>query len=206
MQDPYRILGVDRNASDEEVKRAYRKLSKKYHPDANVGSPHLDEYTEMFKQVQNAYDQIMEQRKGGGDPFAQAFGYQQNNDFSDSMELQAAMQMIHTGRYEEAYQLLQRIAVEERNAQWYFLFGLSLWGKNNPIAAVENIKKACEMDPTNQQYRQTLAQMEMGRAQYQRMRGPFTSAPYSCGSMCCCELMLCTLCSRGIFFPFLCCY
>lgn len=206
MQDPYRILGVDRNASDEEVKRAYRKLSKKYHPDANVGSPHLDEYTEMFKQVQNAYDQIMAQRKGEGDPYAQAFDFRQSNHTSDRQELQAVQYLIHNARYEEAYELLQRMAYEDRNAEWYFLFGLSLWGKNNPIAAVENIKKACEMDPANQQYRQTLAQMEMSRTQYQRMREPFTSAPYSCGSMCCCELVLCSICSPGIFSPFLCCY
>lgn len=205
MQDPYKLLGVSRDASDEEIKKAYRQLSKKYHPDANVGSPHLEEYTEMFKQVQNAYDQIMEERKGGGDPFAQAFGFQQGHQFDDHADIQTALHFIHSGHYEEAYQVLQRMAFEDRTADWYFLFGLSLWGKNNPIAAIENIKKACEMDPSNQQYRQTLAQMQAGQMQYQQMRRPFESAPYSCGSTCCCELVLCSLCSRGIFFPFLCC-
>lgn len=205
MQDPYKILGIARDASDEEVKKAYRQLSKKYHPDANVGSPHLEEYTEMFKQVQNAYDQIMQERKGGGDPFAQAFHYQQQGNAGDS-DLQAALHFIHVGHYEEAYQLLQRMPQERRNAEWYFLMGLSLWGKDNPIAAVENIKKACEMDPTNQQYRQTLAQMQSGQMQYQQMRGPFGGAGASCGPMCCCELALCSLCTRGLIFPFFCCY
>lgn len=205
MQDPYKILGIARDASDEEVKKAYRQLSKKYHPDANVGSPHLEEYTEMFKQVQNAYDQIMQERKGGGDPFAQAFHYQQQGNASDS-DLQAALHFIHVGHYEEAYQLLQRMPQERRNAEWYFLMGLSLWGKDNPIAAVENIKKACEMDPANQQYRQTLAQMQSGQMQYQQMRSPFGGAGASCGPMCCCELALCSLCTRGLIFPFFCCY
>ena len=63
--NPYDILGISSDASDEEVKKAYRKLSKKYHPDANIGSPHQAEYTEKFKEVQNAYKTIMDARKNG---------------------------------------------------------------------------------------------------------------------------------------------
>ena len=59
MSDPYRVLGVSRDASEDEIKKAYRTLSRKYHPDANVNNPNKDQTEEMFKEVQQAYDQIM---------------------------------------------------------------------------------------------------------------------------------------------------
>ena len=52
--DPYEVLGIPRNASDQEVKKAYRALSRKYHPDANVDKPNPEMYEEKFKQIQQA--------------------------------------------------------------------------------------------------------------------------------------------------------
>lgn len=66
MTDPYQVLGVSRSASDEEIKKAYRALSRKYHPDANVNNPNKDQAEERFKQVQQAYDQVMKERQQGG--------------------------------------------------------------------------------------------------------------------------------------------
>ena len=62
MLDPYSVLGVSRNATDEEIKKAYRKLSRKYHPDANINNPNKDQAEEKFKEVQQAYEQIMRER------------------------------------------------------------------------------------------------------------------------------------------------
>ena len=62
--DPYKVLGVSYNATDDEIKKAYRKLSRKYHPDANVGNPNQAAYEEKFKEVQQAYQIIMDQRQG----------------------------------------------------------------------------------------------------------------------------------------------
>ena len=59
MTDPYQVLGVSRSASDEEIKKAYRTLSRKYHPDANVNNPNKDQAEERFKQVQQAYDCLL---------------------------------------------------------------------------------------------------------------------------------------------------
>ncbi len=52
MQDPYKILGIDRKASQDEIKRAYRKLAKKYHPDINPGN---DSVERQFKEISQAY-------------------------------------------------------------------------------------------------------------------------------------------------------
>ena len=58
MDEAYTILGVSQDATDEEIKKAYRRLSKKYHPDANLNQP---EYAERkFKEVQEAYKKIMD--------------------------------------------------------------------------------------------------------------------------------------------------
>ena len=65
MTDPYKVLGVSRDASEEEIKKAYRSLSRKYHPDANVNNPNKDKAEEMFKLVQQAYDQIIKEREQG---------------------------------------------------------------------------------------------------------------------------------------------
>ena len=65
MSDPYKVLGISRDATDDEVKKAYRDKSRKYHPDANVNNPNKDKAEEMFKLVQQAYDQIMNERKYG---------------------------------------------------------------------------------------------------------------------------------------------
>ena len=66
MQDPYSILGVSRDASDEDIKKAYRKLSRIYHPDANINNPNKDQAEAKFKEIQQAYQQIMKEKEMGG--------------------------------------------------------------------------------------------------------------------------------------------
>jgi molecular chaperone DnaJ len=75
MTDPYQILGVSPTVSDEELKKAYRRLCKQYHPDLNPGDLAAEE---KFKQVQAAYDSVMQMRKGGGTAGASGYGSAQN--------------------------------------------------------------------------------------------------------------------------------
>lgn len=77
MTDPYKVLGISRDASDDEIKKAYRAMSRKYHPDANINNPNKAQAEEMFKTVQQAYNQIMKEKESGfsGSSYDEAGGY-----------------------------------------------------------------------------------------------------------------------------------
>ena len=129
MLDPYSVLGVPRNASDEEVKKAYRKLSRKYHPDANINNPNKDQAEEKFKEVQQAYEQIMKEREYGADGYTGSgsyggfggFGTNRQSSYQDeeSLRRQAAANYVQNGHYQEALNVLN--SLYQRNGQWYYL-------------------------------------------------------------------------------------
>ena len=109
--DPYQVLGISRGASDEEIKKAYRNLSRKYHPDANINNPNKAQAEEKFKQVQQAYDQIMKEKEqgsfggyGGYGDFG--FGGYQNQQAAGSSDcenyMRAAANYIQSGHCKEA--------------------------------------------------------------------------------------------------------
>lgn len=83
MRNPYQILGVSETASMDEVKKAYRKLSRIYHPDANVNNPNKDQAEAKFKEIQAAYQQIVDEKEHGGSrssygSYGQSGSYGQN--------------------------------------------------------------------------------------------------------------------------------
>ena len=79
--DPYSVLGVSRNASMDEIKKAYRKLSRMYHPDANVNNPNREQAEEKFKQIQEAYNRIVDEREHGG---SSSYGYGQSGSYGQA--------------------------------------------------------------------------------------------------------------------------
>ena len=200
MQDPYRILGVSRDASEDEIKRAYRKMAKKYHPDINK-EPGAEE---KFIEIQNAYQQILDYKKHGGsqdfwnqNSFYQSQSSYQNGGYND---YQQAVNYLNMGQFQAAYNIL--VNITDRDASWYYLFAYANYGMGNQIAALDAAEKACQMDPTNQQYRQLYAQIQQGRTRYRGMQssyGGFMDA--------CCALMVCNMCCGGTpcCYPILCC-
>ncbi len=210
--DPYRVLGISANATDDEVKKAYRQLSRKYHPDANINNPNKQQAEEKFKEVQQAYDQIMKQRQqgysyGAGSSYSQggfSGSYYTGNNTSteENVRLRAAMNYIHSRHFSEAINTLDSIPVNERNGQWYYCSALAQAGVGNNITALEHARCACRMEPNNMTYRQLLASLEGGGYWYeekgknygfQRNMGSVGGICLACGLV---YLMMCCCCPR----------
>ena len=123
--DPYKVLGVTPQTSDDDVKRAYRELARKYHPDNYVGSPLADLAETRMKEINEAYDMIMNARAGGGNSTSDAgtssqtgSSYGSNTSSGFSAQIRDA---INKGNLSLAEEMLQRSP--NRNAEWYFLMG-----------------------------------------------------------------------------------
>lgn len=217
IDDPYKVLGVSRDASDEEIKTAYRRLAKKYHPDLNPGDA---EAAKKMQQVNAAYEQIKNPEKaaqsqrsgqtggyGGGyyDPFGGygpfGGGYSQyggaGEQNGDSYQ-QAAYNYIRFGRYREAINALANST--QRNARWYYLSALANDGLGNQVTALEHIRRAVSMEPDNMEYLDLLQRMERGGETYRRTAGNFTgfSGGSVCPSLCLCYFAQ-LFCCRGFF-------
>ncbi len=205
IDDPYQVLGVSRDASDEEIKQAYRRLAKKYHPDLNPGD---QEAAKKMQEVNAAYDQIKnpekyqkQQSSGYGsydyDPFG---GYRQTyQQPSGDQYQQAAWQYIRYRRYREALNVLE--SCQTKDARWYYLSALANDGLGNQVTALEHIRRAVSMDPQNEEYMDVLGAIENGGAAYRRQAGNFQG--YTMHGSPLTSLCLCWLCSGG--WRFCCC-
>ncbi|MBQ3192661.1 MAG: DnaJ domain-containing protein [Oscillospiraceae bacterium] len=213
IDDPYKVLGVSPDASDEDIKRAYRRLAKKYHPDLNPGD---QEAARRMQEVNAAYEQIknpekfQNQQSGGyGNPYGGGYydpfgGYRQQQSYggqtADQYQ-QAAYQYIRFGRWREALNALQ--SSPERNARWYYLSALANDGLGNQVTALEHIRKAVSMEPDNYEYLSALEQIEHGGAAYRQHAGTyrgFTMGGDPCTNLCLCYLFNIFCCGgRGLF-------
>ena len=200
MSDPYKVLNVSRDATDDQVKSAYRDLAKKYHPDNYSDSPLADLAGEKMKEINEAYDMIMDERRahasGAYQPGA-AGAYNTSSEYSDVRSL------INSDRIADAEQILNGVPTEKRNAEWNFLKGTVLYKRGWLEEAFNHFTIACQMDPGNLEYR---AAMNMAHSQRKGNYGPYngyggynpnasggTSACDVCSGLicadCCCECM-----------------
>lgn len=219
MTDPYEVLGLKRGASDEEIKKAYRNLSRKYHPDANINNPNAAQAEEKFKQVQAAYDQIMKEKEQGYSGYGSTNGYGgygyggsyggygnagygsgETTGSTDeyTMHLNAAMNYIRAGRYNEALNVLS--GMEQKNAQWYYLSAIANNGLGNNVVALEHAKQAAAMEPGRMEYQALVSQLQGGGGWYDQMSTPYGGMQVM-GNDFCCKLclanMMCNLCCFG---------
>ena len=197
-KNPYDVLGVSQSATDDEIKKAYRELSRKYHPDANVDNPLKDLAEEKFKEVQEAYDLIMKERENGG---GYHYGYGNNygsgsygSGSSSNVERQAVYNYINNRRYQEALNLLGRMT--NHDAEWYYLSAAANAGIGNNIIAQQHASTAVNMEPNNLQYRQLMNQLNYAGRQYQSnpYGGGYNSSSCGTGNFCCDLWLADTLC------------
>ena len=218
MQDPYEVLGVSRDAGTEEIKKAYRRLSRKYHPDANINNPNKEQAEEKFKQVQQAYKQIMDEKEHGGASSSGSGGYgyggsygtggsySSGRAYTSDPKMQAAASYINNQRFAEAMNILN--GMQDRNGTWYYLHAIANAGLGNNVNAVEDAQMAVNLEPENLEFQKLLQQLSgngdwyshMGRGYgYGGMDCEGGNASKACLSCCALEL-LCCCCGRGGFF------
>ena len=209
--DPYKVLGVSPDASDDEIKRAYRRLAKKYHPDVNPGD---QEAARKMQEINAAYEQIKNPEKAhtsgqsssyggyGYDPFGGAWQQYQRQQYQqqtgDNYQ-QAAEQYIRFRRFSEALNALNNST--KRDARWYYLSALANDGLGNRATALEHIKRAVSMEPDNGEYLRILTLLERGESAYRRQAdsfGTFRMGRTGLGSLCLCYLAQ-MFCCRGYF-------
>ena len=203
--DPYKVLGIAPGATDDEIKKAYRNLSRRYHPDANVNNPNKAQAEEKFKEVQQAYDLIMKQKQQGYSYGYGGFGSGMNNgaydggyrQSTDSVEMQAAANYLAHRCYREALNVLNGIG--NRNARWYYYSAMANMGVGNNATALEHANTAVSMEPSNMEYRQLKQQLEFGGTWYTNMGSSYEHPYASSGSFCLsmlCMNILCNCCCR----------
>ncbi len=191
MNDPYSVLGVSQNASDDEIKKAYRELARKYHPDNYQNNPLADLAEEKMKEVNEAYDTLTKNRSAGGGQsnYRQPSGYQQQSASNDP-NLARVRSMISMGNLSEAESVLQ--SYPTKSAEWYFLTGAIASRKGWLDEALQNYTIAYRMNPNNMEYRQAVMMAQRGGQSYQ----PYGYAQ-SGGGMDCCTTLLCLNCLCG---------
>ncbi len=224
VSDPYKVLGVSPDASDEEIKKAYRDLTKKYHPDLNPGDEHA---AQMMNDVNTAYDMIKsgaaQAQASGGAQYQQQYqqyqyadpfdpntwgnwygGWQntQQQQHTERNEYTAARNYIRNGMYREALTALASVPAGERDARWFYLVGVANMYQGNKIAAMDAAKRAVELDPQNAEYRQLYQQLQNGGDFYDNYRVNYHSSLSTdrlCLTLCAANLCLGPMCGTNIF-------
>lgn len=217
VDDPYKVLGIAEDASQEEIKKAYRRKAKEYHPDLHPNDPAT---ARKMGEVNEAYDMLMNPEKYaqrrqqqetrrqntqgysqqgrsagsyqgpggwasdfGGFDFEDIFGFggfygnaygnaggpaRPQAQPGDSPQFCQAINAINSCQYEQAIQVLSTVVSAGRDARWYYLSALANEGAGNTVQALDQIRRACQMEPNMAEYRQVLQRIQQSGQTYQR--------------------------------------
>lgn len=206
MRDPYEVLGLQRGASLDQVKTAYRTLAKKYHPDNYSGSPLQSAANEKMQEINEAYDAIIS-GKASSNSYGNTYGNTYSNPFSSYQSSNSSysryandytyvINLINSGRLDDAEVLLENMSMNTRDAQWYYLKGRINYNRGWIDQARTYFATAYNMEPTNAEYRNFYENMNMQRNGGTYRTGRRTSSTDCTDVLCglciadtCCECM-----------------
>ena len=192
MRDPYEVLGVSPSASDDDIKKAYRELARKFHPDNYHDNPLSDLAQEKMKEINEAYDAVTKQRAGAGGGFAGG-GPTRPTGQGGSARYDEIRAAINAGDLSRVEMLLGTIS--DRGAEWNFLMGSLCYRRGWMDEAARYFEVAVSMNPTNPEYRQALTYMHSGgmayhpRGSVQNGVDPCNLCSGLCIADCCCEAL-----------------
>lgn len=188
MKDPYSVLGVNKNATDDEIKNAYRELARKYHPDNYQDNPLSELAADKMKEINEAYDAIVNSRRGRKSTYDANF-----NGSNTASSFPEVRSLISQNRLEQAQEVLDGVPVGNRNAEWYFLNGTVLYRRGWFDQAYTSFATAARMEPNNPEYRNALNRAQaQANAGYNPYRGYQSTA--GCNSCDCCTNLICADC------------
>ncbi len=191
-KDPYSVLGVSRTATDDEIKKAYRELARKYHPDSYAGNPLSDLVEEKMKEINEAYDTIQKERAAGASYNGQYSSYKHSNITSFA----EVRRLLNQGRVDDAEIIIESTPSSDRGAEWNYLKGCILTMRGNYMDAMRYIQTACYMDPNNDEYRQAAQNLKSQASEYKNSPYRSDNNTECCGNACtalclmdvCCDL------------------
>lgn len=189
MRNPYEVLGVRESAGEDEIKKAYRELVKKYHPDQYQDNPLSKLAEEKLKELNEAYDYLTKNSGTARDADAWSGNGQKssygNNDFFNKVRMH-----VNNGNLAAAESMLDNS--NERTAPWHYLKGLIFLRKGWYNEAQLHLQTAVSMDPANYEYRNALNRINMSNNTY---RGNAFGRGYGQGGPDLCTMCQCLWCS-----------
>jgi len=196
MKDPYEVLGVPKTATQDEIKTAYRKLAKQYHPDRYVGNPLADLAAEKFKEINEAYDALSGGAGSAGNAgYSGASGATGATGATGAGTFAQVRNLINFNQLAEAEQILDNSS--NRGAEWFYLKGMIFIRRGWHEQGINFIRQAVNMEPSNSEYRHTLSMLDRQTQQYRAtgagMAGSTDTMCNCCSNLicldCCCECM-----------------
>ena len=197
IENPYKVLGLEADASAEDIKKAYRMMAKKYHPDLHPDDPEIQE---KMNEVNEAYDMLTNPSKYAARQAQEAATQEDNSDYEvvaekqpavaagakiprpvvlpeDSAEVQQVVELLNGNRFEEAIAILTKIPSAGRDARWYYLNGLANMMLGDNRKAIEFFHKAAQQDPQNDLYMRLFMQMQQVTQAAAKTSGGFPITP-----------------------------